>query len=276
MKVWQADLFHFSSSPQTENQWLLLICDNVGTVIYEAKCPQSEVNAEWLTVQLQQAIENTVPSKIQIFRPQITGLFTIATERLHITLETTRRTTAIKQKLHQYIQQNSSVVSTNSYLGIDRPPPQNLPKNIWGENWNFVSISSGEIIDFTDNRPIPFCDLPEDLLNIKSTLDTTTKIPGIVIYGGKKTLTLARWLVEEKPVALNYIPTEIGKSGGLVLESGLVERWIIATFESETVAIAAKAYEQAKQQSQGLHFLLLQPDDSGMTYTGFWLLKDEK
>ncbi|NEQ67039.1 MAG: DUF1092 family protein, partial [Symploca sp. SIO2D2] len=24
----------------------------------------------------------------------------------------------------------------------------------------------------------------------------------------------------------------------------------------------------------GLHFLLVQPDDSGMTYTGFWLLQN--
>ena len=276
MKVWQADLFRFSLSAPADNQWLLLICDNVGTVIYEAKCPQSEVNAEWLTIQLQQAIKDTVPDRIQIFRPQITGIFDLATRRLNITLETTRRTTAIKQKLRQYIEQNSSVVSTKNYLGLDRPPPQNLPKNIWGENWNFVSIPAGEIINFTENRPIPFCDLPEDLLTTNLSLDTTTKIPGIVIYGGKKSLTLALWLVKEKPVALNYIPTEIGKSGGLVLESGLVDRWIMATFESETVAQAAKAYEQAKQQTQGLHFLLLQPDDSGMTYTGFWLLKDEK
>ena len=89
-------------------------------------------------------------------------------------------------------------------------------------------------------------------------------------------MQIAQWLVEEKPVSLNYIPTEIGKSGGLVLESGLVDRWIFATFESSAVAQAAKAYEQAKQQSNQLHFLLLQPDDSGMTHTGFWLLKDEK
>ena len=113
MKVWQADLFHFSSSPQGENQWLLLICDNVGTVIYEAQCPQSEVNGEWLTIQLQQAIKNTVPHKIQIFRPQIIGLFTIATEQLHITLETTRRITAINRK---YQFQNHSAENSSCWL----------------------------------------------------------------------------------------------------------------------------------------------------------------
>ena len=35
-------------------------------------------------------------------------------------------------------------------------------------------------------------------------------------------------------------------------------------------------YEQQKGDSQGLHFLLIQPDDSGMTETGIWLLKKEE
>jgi hypothetical protein len=52
-----------------------------------------------------------------------------------------------------------------------------------------------------------------------------------------------------------------------------VDRWILVTFEDAEVAQAAQVYEQRKQQSQGLHFLLVQPDDSGITYTGFWLLQ---
>lgn len=275
MKIWQSDLLRLSSSTKEKDRWLLLICDRDGAVIHEAQCPQNEVNGQWLTSQLEQAIQTERPDKIQVFRPQIVGLFTIATERLNIPLETTRRTPAIKEQLRQYTDTNSSVISSINYLALDRPPPQNLPENIWGENWSLVSISAGEIIDFIADRPIPFRDLPESLLATNSKLDPTTKVPGIVIYGGKKSLILARWLAKEQPVALNYIPTEIGKSGGLVLESGLVDRWIFATFESVAVAQAAKAYEQNKQQSQGLHFLLLQPDDSGMTYTGFWLLKDE-
>lgn len=275
MKIWQSDLLRFSASTKEKDRWLLLICDRDGTMIHEAQCPQNEVNGQWLTTQLQQATQTEIPDKIQVFRPQIVGLFTIATERLNISLETTRRTPAIKEKLRQYTETNLSVISSRNYLSLDRPPPQNLPENIWGENWSIVSISAGEIVNFVTDRPIPFRDLPESLLGTNAKLDPTTKVPGIVIYGGKKSSIIARWLAKEQPVALNYIPTEIGKSGGLVLESGLVDRWIFATFESVAVAQAAKAYEQNKKFSQGLHFLLLQPDDSGMTYTGFWLLKDE-
>lgn len=275
MKIWQSDLLRFSASTKEKNRWLLLICDRDGTMIHEAQCPQNEVNGQWLKTQLQQATQTQIPDKIQVFRPQIVGLFTIATESLNIPLEITRRTPAIKEKLRQYTETNLSVISSRNYLSLDRPPPQNLPENIWGENWSIVSILAGEIVNFVTDRPIPFRDLPESLLTTNAKLDPTTKVPGIVIYGGKKSPLIARWLTKEQPVALNYIPTEIGKSGGLVLESGLVDRWIFATFESVAVAQAAKAYEQNKQFSQGLHFLLLQPDDSGMTYTGFWLLKDE-
>ncbi|CCQ61618.1 hypothetical protein CWATWH0401_2677 [Crocosphaera watsonii WH 0401] len=87
---------------------------------------------------------------------------------------------------------------------------------------------------------------------------------------------LARWLADNQPVSLNYIPTDVEKSGGLILESGLVDRWVLLTFEDSEMAQSAQKYEQQKEDSQGLHFLLIQPDDSGMTETGIWLLKKEE
>ena len=95
----------------------------------------------------------------------------------------------------------------------------------------------------------------------------------MIIYGGRQSLRLARWLQETNPVSLNYI---LGSPDGLILEAGLADRWILATFEDAEVTAAAKVYEQRKQLSKGLHFLLVQPDDSGMTFSGFWLLKEEQ
>ena len=86
-------------------------------------------------------------------------------------------------------------------------------------------------------------------------------------------MQLARWIDRQTPAFINYIPTEVGKSGGFILETGLVDRWVFNTFESEQAAEIARNYEQNKQKSKGLHFLLVQPDDSGMTTTAFWLLK---
>lgn len=83
-------------------------------------------------------------------------------------------------------------------------------------------------------------------------------------------MRLASWIQEAQPVSLNYIP---GAPDGLILEAGLIDRWIVATFEDLDVKASAKMYEQRHQMSKGLHFLLVQPDESGMTYSGFWLLQ---
>jgi len=64
-----------------------------------------------------------------------------------------------------------------------------------------------------------------------------------------------------------------GNPDGLILDAGLVDRWVMTTFSDTEVATAGRLFEDRKIQSQGLHFLLVRPDDSGMTHTGLWLLQ---
>lgn len=264
MEIWQADFYkHPFSDEQGMIFWKLLICNSQGSIIYEAKCPQSQANTDWLVSQLHNAIQQKLPDLIQVFRPQSVGLFTAAGEKLGIKVEATRRTNALKAVLEKQA----------IPIKLDQPPPQVLPENIWGEEWRFATLPAEEIVDIFRDRPIPIVSIPEFLWPVNLGIASTIPIPGVIIYGGRKSMYLARWLEKQNPIALNYIPTEMSQSGGLVLEVGLVERWIVATFEDLEVAKAAQAYEQRKQASQGLHFLLVQPDDSGMTYSGFWLLQ---
>jgi hypothetical protein len=100
-------------------------------------------------------------------------------------------------------------------------------------------------------------------------------ISGIIIYGGRQSRYLAQWLDSINPVSLHYIPTDVEQAGGLILESGLSDRWVLLTFKDQETTNNAKIFETRKKESQNLHFLLVQPDDSGMTYTGFWLLQNE-
>ena len=271
MKTWQVD-FHYFTFPQDSNsrQWKLVICDCSGDFTYTAECNSAQANVQWLEQQLIKAAKDKLPDKLQIFRPQTLGLLTLAAEKLGIAVEATRHTTALKNEL---IRQYHKNIPNYNPLALDKPPPQALPENIWGEEWQIANIAAGDIINLFRDRPIPIKDIPEDLLPINLGLASNISIPGIVVYGGRKSMILARWLAEQKPVFLNYIPTEVGRSGGFILETGLIDRWVFNTFESEQAALIAKNYEQKKQASQGLHFLLIQPDNSGMTYTGFWLLK---
>ncbi|BBA80238.1 hypothetical protein RGRSB_1867 [cyanobacterium endosymbiont of Rhopalodia gibberula] len=272
LKTWQADFYKTPfQNREHQFQWQLLICDDQGKIIYQAICEQKEANLSWLSSKLESAIEQEIPDIIQVFRPQSVNLLIAAADKFGIKIEATRRTPKLKEILKKQGTNNSF-----NPVKLEQPPPQTLPRNLWGERWQFVTFPGGGLIEFFSDCPIPIADIPNLLLPISLEPASTVRIPGIIIYGGRTSMYLARWLVDVKPVALNYIPTQVDKSGGLVLESDLVDRWILATFEDSDMAKAAQQYELRKNDSQGLHFLVVQPDDSAMTYSGFWLLRHEE
>ncbi|HAC62636.1 MAG TPA: hypothetical protein DCF68_03630 [Cyanothece sp. UBA12306] len=272
MNIWQADFYKYPLENQQNNeQWQLIICDQKGQIIYQVFCQQKSANSSWLITKLEPIIQQEKPHIIQVFRPQSLNLLTLVANQLGVKVQATRRTPQLKSILKQQVSE-----SYYNFLKIDQPPPQAVPENLWGEKWQFVTFKGGDIIEFFKDRPIPIKDIPELLFPFKLGLASTTEIPGIIIYGSRTSMYLARWLGEIKPVSLNYIPTKINESGGLILEAGLVDRWILATFEDSEMAQAAQRYETQKQSSNGLHFLVVQPDDSGVTYSGFWLLREEE
>ncbi|NEQ65427.1 MAG: DUF1092 family protein [Symploca sp. SIO2D2] len=277
MDVWQADFYRRPlQDAQQQVLWELLICDSKGSFTHSAFCPQQSINTDWLVEQLHQASTvQGLPKVIQVFRPQSLNLLATAGEKLGISVKGTRHTIALKHKLlesaAQYSQQDNYTGEAYNPLALDKPPPVPLPENLWGDRWRFATLPAGNIVEAFRDRPIPILQIPESLLPLNLGLASTVPVPGVVIDGGRQSMTLARWLQGAQPVALNYIP---GAPDGLILEAGLVDRWVVATFEDQEVTVAAKKYQQRQQQSKGLHFLLVQPDDSGMTYTGFWLLQN--
>lgn len=272
MKIWQADFYRRPLQNEAgEILWELLICDRDRLFTYVALCPQSQAGAKWLTEQLQLATKNQKPDVIQVFRPQSLNLIQLAAENLGIAVEATRRTFALKQWLQER-QYPSNNGEPHNPLALDKPPPTPLPESLWGEQWRFATINAGDIVEGFSQRLIPVKEMPEFLLPLNLGLASTVAIPGIVIDGGRKSMQLARWLQSIAPVALNYVPDD---PSGLVLEAGLNARYILNTFTDKEVISAAVAYSQRQQLTKGLHFLLVQPDNSGMTYSGFWLLGKE-
>ncbi|WP_373524949.1 Tab2/Atab2 family RNA-binding protein [Nostoc sp.] len=263
MKIWQVD-FYRRPLPDESGQvlWKLLICDVTRSFEYEAICPQSQANSVWVAAQLELASGEKLPDVIQVFRPQSLSLIEAAGRNLGINVEPTRHTLALKQWL-----QEKQYPST-----LDKPPPAPLPENLWGEQWRFATMAANDVETRFSDRPIPILHIPERLKPINLGLASTVPVPGVIIYGGRRSMPLARWLQQARTVALNYIS---GAPDGLILEAGLVDRWIVATFEDPEVTTAAETFEQRKKHCRGLHFLLVQPDDSGMTYSGFWLLQTE-
>ncbi len=278
MNIWQADFYHLPSTADQDRQWELVICqsnsiasDNYEEqIIYTAQCSSADANADWVEKQILLAANGKLPETIQIFRPQSLGLITTASSKLGIKVEATRNTNVLKQIL---IKRHKNIPNYNP-LALDKPPPQALPESIWGDEWQIANIAAGQIVELFSDRPIPIRSVPESLTPINLGISSDIPIPGIVVYGGRKSMQLARWIDRQVPAYVDYIPTEVGQSGGFILETGLADRWIFNTFESAQAAEIAKAYEQKKLDSKGLHFLLIQPDDSGMTTTAFWLLRE--
>ena len=152
MKIWQIDFYYFPWLNTTEQKkWKLLICDRgeaeaqcdrAGNLVYEAECEQAQANSQWLIEQLCQAADGELPAKIQVFRPQALGLLSVAAEKLGIEVEATRQTNALKQELIGQASNYRRQIPNYNPLALDKPPPQPLPDNLWGEKWNFASIAA--------------------------------------------------------------------------------------------------------------------------------------
>lgn len=277
MTTWQVDFYHRPLRDASGKPvWELAVCSLDQNFKTHAFCAQSDANSDWLAEQFKAIATAThhFPDQIQVFRPQAVGLVEVACQRLGITLVPTRKTPELKdylkERFNQYQQLDYYTREPYDPVHLEQPPPTPMPENLWGETWQFAAIAAVDLNPFFHDLPIPIRDIPDGLRPIDLKLPSTVPVPGVVITAGRQSMRLARWIDDIRPVALNYIP---GDPDGLILEAGLVERWILVTFNDPDVQQAAQVFQSRLQQTDGLHFLLIQPDASGITYSGFWLLK---
>ena len=256
--------------------WELLLCTPNMDFSYGETCPQPEADAMWLRHQLKLAVHRAGyrPKALHVFRPQTRTLAEVACRELDIPVVPKRSLHTLKQWLRQrtawYPNLKTYTGEDYSPFSIDRSPPVPLPDNLWGETWRFAGLSNADLLRF-QYEAIPIRSVPKELLPLEIGLSSTVLIPGVVIDGGQRAMALAQWLDSVRPTFLKYIA---GQPDGLILEAGLCDRWVLTTFDDSDVSGAAKAFEQRKVTAQGLHFLLIRPDDSGMTYSGLWLLQE--
>lgn len=269
MTTWQVDI---SSRPERDEQgetlWELTICAIDRGLDFTYICPQKQVNSEWIATQLELAAGDNLPELIQVFRPQSLGLIQIAGAKLGIKVVATRRTAILKDLLQFQAQKYSD--RNYQPLAIESPPPQPIDDALVGDKWQFVTLTAKELVTGFNDRPIPIVSMPDYLLPPHWGLGANVAIPGVIIYGGKQSMRLARWVEETEPVSINYLGDD---PGGLILDAGLADRWVMLTFNDLEVSQAAKLYEARKKLVHGLHFLLITPDDSGITDSGIWLFQ---
>ncbi len=275
MREWQADVYRRPLQDEAGNAlWELVVCEGDRALLIAA-CPQPNLSAAWLTGQLTTAINlHGKPDRLLVFRPQSLSLLEVATEPLNISVQGSRHTPALKALLQHRADDYPTLPNYTGQpydpIALDRPPPVPLSDALWGDRWRFAAIPSSDFMLAFAEKPIPIRSTPDRFLPQQVGLASTTPIPGVVIDGGRASMRLARWLQDQNPVAVQYVP---GAPDGLVMDTGLVDRWILTTFDDADVGAAGQTYQQRLAESNGLHFLLIQPDDSGITYTALWLLR---
>ncbi len=151
----------------------------------------------------------------------------------------------------------------------DRLPPVPLPDSLWGDDWQFATVKAVDLPDLYAGRLIRCLHVDGVPSALALGLASDLPIPGVVINAGRRSLQLAQWLEVVSPVSLHAIAADLD---GLILFAGDVDRWILTTSDQPEVKAAGIVFEQRKVAAKGLHFLLIQPDTSGMTQTGLWLL----
>ncbi|NJR56916.1 MAG: DUF1092 family protein [Acaryochloris sp. CRU_2_0] len=275
-KVWQVD---FDRRPLQDTEgyplWELVVYDPQTQMACQRWCPEPDVSSLWLAAQLQELfmLMAPKPTHLQVFRPRTLSILQEISERLGIILEAQRRTMGLKQVLQMrsqhYPQMSEYTGQAYDPLWVEQLPPQPLPEALWGEQWQFVTLTATELESGLLQRLIPLQDIPSQLLPSQLSLAATTPVPGVLINGGRRSMQLAQWIQQRQPMALTAMRAELS---GLILAAGLNERHILVTYDHAEMVLAAQQFEQDQHNSQGLHFLLIQPDDSGVTYTGLWLL----
>ncbi len=272
MSYWQVDFYRRPlKTPTGIDLWELVICDPEQQFHYTAFCPEPLATASWL----REAFCNCgqpLPERIQVFRPQSLGLIEAACESLKISLEATRRTRSLKDFLRQRVTEYPSLDTYTGAaydpLAIEQPPPLPLPDDIWGDYWQFAAITPDQLNQLM-LYPLRILSFEMDMLPEALGLRSDCLIPGIILYGGRKSLKLARWFQEQSPYRLEFVR---GQPCGVILHSGLRDRWVFLTFDNPEIAAAGDAFQQRLRDSQGLHFFLIQPEENDTTYTALWLL----
>ncbi|MGA1626638.1 MAG: Tab2 family RNA-binding protein, partial [Prochlorothrix sp.] len=119
-------------------------------------------------------------------------------------------------------------------------PPQPLPDDVMGEQWQFVTVPAGEVTHLFEHRPIPIQVAPPDRWPLGLGLASTEKVPGLIIQGGRRSRRLAQWVQAQGPIAITAMATD---PGGLILEAADDRRWVFATFTDAEVIQSAQMYQ---------------------------------
>lgn len=280
--IWELDFYSRPILDENNKKiWEVLVCESPldtrtkadSLFRYAQYCPSTQVNSGWLRTALKEAINQAgvAPLKIRFFRRQMNNMITKACQDVGIPAQASRRTLMLNQWLqqrmeHVYPQEPGYQEGTNVSVRLESPLPQRLPDALEGQQWIFVTLQAADFaemheweISFGESFPIEFANLSPE-----------SRIPGVLIFS-PRALPLAGWM---SGLELAWLRLDTSKGTRLILETGATESWILANMKNPQTIAEAKAFEEAKQKANGVHFIGVQSDRQAESFAGFWLLQE--
>lgn len=282
-KVWELD---FCSRPLLDERgkkvWELLICDAGRTFTHAQYFPNNKINSAELRKSIEAVLarEGAVkPEKAKFFRGQMQTIITKALADAGIKAVPSRRCLSVMSWLRErvdtvYKQDSRYSDKAQSMFTLDLGSPEPLPDALRGERWAFVQLPLGPLLDLLKKTETG--DLFGATFDLKTAgLDGMTRdtlVPGVAVFSARAK-PLAAWT---NGLEIASVKADVARSC-LVLETGVSQRWRYGGWRTSPDSITeAQAWEEAKSECGGLHFLAVQPDPDSEDLNGLWLMQDKE
>ncbi|BBM98615.1 hypothetical protein MPTK1_1g14850 [Marchantia polymorpha subsp. ruderalis] len=275
---WELD---FCSRPILDTRgkkiWELVVCDSQRQLRFSRFYPNNVINSGTLRdalVYIIQTLGVPKPQKIRFFRSQMQTIISKACAELDIQPVPSQRCLQLVRWLEEryetvYQQHPGFQEGAGPLLLLEEPLPVDVPDTLRGEQWAFVQL--------------PFSGVLEEMAAVErgdtfgSTLDLETlginippdaMIPGVAVASSRAT-PLAAWT---NALEIASIDVDTSRSC-LILSSGVSDRWRYAFWRRSPQADQeAMAWQDAKNEVGGLHFIAVQNSLESELCSGFWLL----
>ncbi len=279
--IWELDFYSRPILDENKKKvWEVLVCESPQDsetdpdrlFRYATYCSSSEINSARLKLALEEAIAQAAaaPDRIRFFRQAMTNMIVKACSELNIPAAPSRRTYALCQWLQQRMRDEYPKLpgfqpGTSPSVSFATTAPQPLPDALMGQQWAFVTLEAAAFdemgewaIDFGESFPLGLAELSPQ-----------ARIPGLIIFSSRA-VPLAAWM---SGLEIAYLKFD-SSPPRLLLETGVSDRWTIATLTNSQLWAEAQNFEDAKRTAKGVHFLAVQSGADTETFAGFWLLQE--
>ncbi|KAI3905620.1 hypothetical protein MKX01_036529 [Papaver californicum] len=275
---WELD---FCSRPildiRGKKVWELVVCDNTLSLQFTKYFPNNVINSITLKdamISICDELGVPLPEKVRFFRLQMQTIITKACRELGIKSIPSKRCLSLQLWLEEryetvYMRHPGFQASFKPLLALDNPFPMELPENLFGERWAFVQLPFSAVQEEALSLETKFgAGLDLDLLGIE--IDDKTLIPGLSV-ATSRAKPLAAWM---NGMEVCSVEADTARAC-LILSVGISTRYVYATYKkTKETTQESEAWEAAKKECGGLHFLAIQENLDSDDCVGFWLLLD--